>query len=86
MAVVVADGVPVATVGAVIRRRGGSLLRGVRLFDVYRGAPLGADEKSLAFRLVLQSADRTLTDEEVETVMADVRAGFEAELGAHVRA
>ena len=32
----------------------------VRLFDVYRGNPLAADEKSLAYRLTFRAPDRTL--------------------------
>ena len=32
-------------------------LAGVRLFDVYRGSPLGAAEKSLAFRLTITAGD-----------------------------
>ena len=33
---------------------------------MYRGPPLADDERSVAFHLVFQAADRTLTDEEVE--------------------
>ena len=40
--------------------------RAVVLFDIYRGRPLGDDEKSLAFRLAFQAADRTLTEAEVD--------------------
>ena len=38
----------------------------VRLFDVYRGAPVPADDvRSLAFAVRLQATDHTLTDAEV---------------------
>ncbi len=48
------------------------LLREVRLFDHYQGEHLDAGQKSLAFGLMLQSDERTLTDEDVETVVSRV--------------
>ncbi len=39
----------------------------VTVFDVYRGAGLPEGKKSLAFSLVFRSAERTLTDDEVNT-------------------
>jgi phenylalanyl-tRNA synthetase beta chain len=85
LAVVVAESHAAAEVEATIRRHGGELLRGVRLFDLYRGAPLAADEKSLAYRLVLGSAERTLTEAEVDEAVAAVRRGLESDIGAHIR-
>jgi phenylalanyl-tRNA synthetase beta chain len=86
LAVVVADAHSAAEVEATIRRHGGDLLRGLRLFDVYRGVPLAGDQKSLAYRLVLGAADRTLTEAEVDAAVAGVKAGLAADLGAHLRA
>ena len=40
--------------------------RELALFDVYRGKGVDEGKKSLAFRIILQAADRTLVDEEVE--------------------
>jgi phenylalanyl-tRNA synthetase beta chain len=74
-----------AEVEAVIQRHAGDLLRQQRLFDLYRGAPLGADEKSLAYRLVFGASDRTLNEAEVDSAVAAVRAGLEKDLGAHIR-
>ena len=44
-----------------IKQAAGALLVDVALFDVYRGAGLPADSRSLAYRLRLQAADRTLS-------------------------
>ncbi len=85
IAVVVSVGRPAAEVAATIRRHVGDLLRDVRLFDIYRGAPLGTDEKSLAYRLVFQGPDRTLTEAELDAAVAAVTGGLAAELGAHLR-
>jgi phenylalanyl-tRNA synthetase beta chain len=85
LAVVVTESHTAAEVEATIRRHGGALLRGLRLFDLYRGAPLDATEKSLAYRLVLGARDRTLTEAEVDAAVASVRSGLESEIGAHLR-
>ena len=66
LAVVVAAAVPAAAIEAAIRSAAGEHLVGLRLFDIYRGAPLAADEKSVNWRLVFQAPDRTLTDAEVD--------------------
>jgi phenylalanyl-tRNA synthetase beta chain len=75
---------PTEDVRAGIRAAGGKLLRGVEGFDVYRGAPLGADERSVAFHLVFQADDRTLTDAEVERVRGRIIEAAQA-LGAKLR-
>jgi phenylalanyl-tRNA synthetase beta chain len=85
LAVIVADSCTAAEVQSTIGRHAGDLLRAVRLFDVYRGAPLESDEKSLAYRLVLGAVDRTLTEAEVEAAVGAVRNGLESDLGAHIR-
>ena len=44
----------------------GGILEQIRLFDVYRGVPVPAGKKSVAYSLVLRAADRTLTVEECD--------------------
>jgi phenylalanyl-tRNA synthetase beta chain len=85
LAVIVAESKTAAEVETVLRRHGGELLRSLTIFDVYRGAPLAADEKSMAYRLVFGSKDRTLTEGEVDAAVTSVRGGLNADLGAHIR-
>ena len=85
LAVIVDNARAAVEVEASLRRHAGDLLRRVALFDLYRGAPLAGTEKSLAYRLVFGSTDRTLTEAEIDAAMADVRAGIEADLGARIR-
>jgi phenylalanyl-tRNA synthetase beta chain len=84
VAIVVAADRPAAEVADRIRSAGGDLLSEVRLFDIYRGAPLDATEKSLAYRLTFQ-ADRTLTEAEVDGAMAAVTSALAA-AGGRLRA
>lgn len=74
----------VAEVEELIRRRAGPLLRELRLFDYYEGAPLPAAERSLGFRLSFQSPERTLREEEIEQSIKNVLTAA-AEQGFRLR-
>ncbi len=71
---------PARHVTATLRRAGGELLEEVSVFDVFESAALGAERKSLAFRLRFRAPERTLTDEEVAQAR---RACVEAVEGSH---
>ncbi|NIS78773.1 MAG: phenylalanine--tRNA ligase subunit beta [Anaerolineales bacterium] len=86
IAVVVDEGVSSQQVERVIRDAGGSLLAEVRLFDLYRGDQIAEGKKSLAYALIYQAADRTLTDEEVAKIRTKVIKKLESDLGAKLRA
>lgn len=70
---------------AVIRQRGGKVLENIRLFDVYEGAQMASDKKSMAYSLVFRAPDKTLTDEEVQKVMEKILHGVRSQLGAELR-
>jgi phenylalanyl-tRNA synthetase beta chain len=60
-------------------------LKRVALFDVYEGSQVGPGRKSLAYGLLYQADDRTLTDAEVNQAHGEVVERLRAELGAEVR-
>jgi phenylalanyl-tRNA synthetase beta chain len=64
---------PVAEIMRSISRCAGNLLERVTLFDEYRGEGVPPDQRSLAFRLVYRSSDRTLTESEIQEVHQKVR-------------
>jgi phenylalanyl-tRNA synthetase beta chain len=72
------------TVERCIAKAIGSLCTGVRTFDEYRGAQIAADKKSLAVRVTIQRADRTITDEEADAAIEMALAALQ-ELGATLR-
>lgn len=86
IALVVDETLSAVQVEKEIRAGGGEMLRGVRLFDVYRGPNLPAGKKSLAYALTYQAVDRTLTDKEVAKVHGKIVARAEKLLGATLRA
>ncbi|MEI7618052.1 MAG: phenylalanine--tRNA ligase subunit beta [Actinomycetota bacterium] len=84
LAFVVADSVPAEKLDKAIRQAAGGLLVDLSLFDVYRGAGVVDGSRSLAYRLRLQAADRTLTDTEVAAVRAKI-VTVTGKLGAQLR-
>lgn len=85
LAVIVNEDVPAAQIEQTVIRAGGNLLRGARLFDVYRGEQIGAGKKSLAFSLTYQADDRTLTDKDIEKPRAKIIRAVEGQLGGTIR-
>ena len=62
-----------------------NLLRDVYLFDVYEGKNLEAGKKSYAVSFVLQDANKTLTDKQIESIMKKIQTNLETKLGAKLR-
>jgi phenylalanyl-tRNA synthetase beta chain len=62
------------------------LVSDVKLFDVYSGKQVAEGKKSLAYRLIYQSPEHTLTDDEVNRVQEQILKKLEKELGATLRA
>ena len=85
LALVCAEEVTVAQVEEVISASAGKLLRGIRLFDIYRGTGIPEGKKSMAFSLELRADDRTLTDADSEGVVTKVLAALADKLGAALR-
>lgn len=85
LAVVIPVAVASADVGRAIDAVRPPSLRRVSLFDVYEGPQVGPGRKSLAYSLLYQADDRTLTDAEVNAAHAHVVDRLRAKLGAEVR-
>ena len=85
LSIVCDEAVTVADVENVITASAGKLLRGVKLFDIYRGTGVPEGKKSMAFSLELRADDRTLTDSDSETVMNKVLAALKDKLDAILR-
>ena len=85
LAVVVGEMVPAAAVQDLIVETGGFLLKGVQLFDVYRGTPVPEGKKSLAYALTFQSPDKTLSDALVAKQVERIVRRLGKELGAELR-
>ena len=66
MAVVVDSGVPAQALLDAMEAKKPPIVASIRLFDIYQGQGIPAGRKSLAFRVVMQDTERTLTDAEAD--------------------
>ncbi len=81
IALFVPDSISSDEVVAVIKKESSELLTRVDLFDVFKKE----GRVSYAFRLVFQSSEKTLSDEEINTVMENVTAALNDKDGWQVR-
>ncbi|MGH3003576.1 MAG: phenylalanine--tRNA ligase subunit beta, partial [Gaiellaceae bacterium] len=84
-AFVVDEGVPAASLMAAAREAAGEELRDVRFLSDYRGEPIPAGKKSVAFAVAFQSSERTLSDEDGSRLHTRIVDALAAGLGAVLR-
>ncbi len=86
IAVVVDEGIPAERVAEIIKNGAGHIVTEITLFDVYRSEQIGKGKKSLAYSLTYQSAEKTLTDNDVAKIRQRIISKLEQELGARLHA
>ncbi len=86
LAVVVGEEVDAGQIVDAARQAAGDDLREIRVFDVYRGDPIPAGSKSVAFSVVFQSAVRTLDDESAAGLRTAIVDRLARDFGAELRA
>ncbi|NHQ84911.1 phenylalanine--tRNA ligase subunit beta [Iodobacter sp. HSC-16F04] len=84
LALLADESLSVATLQAAFAKLKKPLLVASEVFDVYRGKGVPEGKKSLAFKMLMQDTHKTLTDEEVDAVVADMIRAAEAS-GATLR-
>ncbi len=85
LALVVAEETTAEQVLRCVAAAGGEALRDLQLFDVYRGQGIDSGKKSLALGLIFQSASSTLTDIEIDELVAGVVAAVGRDLNGVLR-
>ena len=85
LAVVIEESITIKVLCDCIFSAAPGILTGLELFDVYTGKGVPGGKKSLAFGLTLQNPERTLTDNEVDTVIANILSIINKELGGTLR-
>jgi phenylalanyl-tRNA synthetase beta chain len=85
LAFVVGEEVTSADVQAAIRQAGGSLLTNVELFDIYRGQPIPAGQKSLAYQLTYESQEGNLSESRVQDLRKRIIQRVSRTVGGSLR-
>jgi phenylalanyl-tRNA synthetase beta chain len=61
------------------------LIASIEIFDLYEGANIAPDKKSMALSLSFQDPDRTLKDEEVNVIMQKIIGTLQMRFNAEIR-
>ncbi len=85
IAVIVDNSVQAASIQGSIEKAVGSILEGVKLFDVYNGKGIPKGKKSVAYSISMRAPDRTLTDDECDKAIRGVVEGLEKDFNAVLR-
>ena len=85
IAVIVDEKVEVGQIEKIVTKKAKKLLESMQLFDIYRDEKLGENKKSVAYSLIFRDKSKTLSDEEINTVMESIVSELEKSLGATLR-
>ena len=85
IALLVDENMEVGTIEKVIKSAASEILKGIKLFDIYRGEQVADGKKSVAFTLTYQDESKTLTDDDVAPVHGNILKALEETLGAVLR-
>ena len=62
-----------------------SLIRDVKVFDLYEGENIPTDKKSIALNVTIQSMDKSLNDHDLEKINKLIISTVETKSGAKIR-
>ena len=85
LAIVVDEKVCNADLENAIKSSCGKIFYDVNLFDVYRSSALGENKKSMAYKILFMSEDKTLTGDEINATIKKVLKSLEFRFGAKLR-
>lgn len=85
IAVVVADNISAQALLELMQAMNLPIVSEISLFDVYRGEGIENGRKSLAFRVLLQDTEKTLTDAEVDSAIEMLFVMLALKFGAQLR-
>lgn len=85
IALVVSHQVCASGLTSCLRKHSPAIVADVRLFDVFAGKGLASNEKSLAFRVVMQDTEKTLADADADAVVDALVRAAATEYGAKLR-
>ncbi|MBU5313404.1 phenylalanine--tRNA ligase subunit beta [Tissierella carlieri] len=84
LALVVKEDILVGDIQKIISRHGEGLIEKIELFDIYTGNQIPEGMKSVAYSITYRSYDRTLRDDEVnsiqQAIIEDLEKSFDAKL------
>lgn len=85
LALVIDRSISYETLESAVKKLKLTKLQDVRLFDVFESDKLGKDKKSMAVSFTFLDEEKTMTDKDIDGMVAKLIQSFEKELGAEIR-
>lgn len=68
-----------------IKKAGGTLLKDIKIFDLYKGSNIEENKKSLAFSLTFRDLEKTLSDEEADIIFKKIIFDITTKFNCQIR-
>ncbi len=85
LAIVVDESISSGQISSLMRENAGEFLSDFRIFDVYQGDAVEKGKKSIALGLTWQHPSRTLSDDEVNTIISNCVNALQEQFNANLR-
>ncbi len=85
ISMIVDKGLEVQKIENCIKAGANDIVESINLFDVFTGEQVGEGNKSVAYNITFRSSERTLTEEEINSVMQNILESLEKGLGINLR-
>lgn len=85
LAIVVDNKITSQDIQILIKKSAGSLLSDIEVFDVYKGENIGKNKVSIAYSLTFMDRDKTLTDDEINSILEKIIVDLSKKIGAELR-
>ncbi len=85
LALVIDESVSSGAISQLVRENAGEFLASLQIFDVYQGDAVTKGKKSVALGLTWQHPSRTLSDEEINTIISSCINALQEQFNANLR-
>lgn len=85
LSIIVKNDIPLSDVEKNIYESGQSLIKNIRLYDLYYGEQIPEGCKSFTFSIIFQASDRTLSESEINDIMNNIINNLKTKLSAELR-
>ena len=85
LAIIVDKDIDSGRIEKIFKNDSNNLLKNIELFDIYTGNQINKGKKSMAYKLTFQSKEKTLVDEDINSLINNMLFDLKEQLGAYLR-
>lgn len=85
LAIIVDKDIDSGRIEKIFKNNSNNLLKNIELFDIYTGNQINKGKKSMAYKLTFQSREKTLVDEDINSLIDNMLFDLKEQLGAYLR-